>query len=109
MTDLDTGEPTAETAITNDRPDGTDNTRPKHAEADSTGGTVLEWAKAAGIRAVKTAAQAALGVIGTGAIGLIQVDWANAASVAALAAVVSLLTSVVGLPEVADGTTVTRL
>ena len=109
MTNLDTGEPTTETGIANDQPDGNDNTRPKHAAADSTGNTVLEWVRAAAIRAAKTAAQAALGVIGTGAIGLIQVDWLNVASVAALAAVVSLLTSVVGLPEVADGTTVTRL
>lgn len=46
-------------------------------------------------RAVRTAAQAALGVIGAGAVGLLDVEWGTTASVAGLAAVVSLLTSFV--------------
>lgn len=45
-------------------------------------------------RAVRTAAQAALGVIGAEQLGLLDVDWSVAGSVAGLAAVVSLLTSV---------------
>lgn len=45
-------------------------------------------------RAIKTAAQSALGVLGAGALGVLDVDWANLGSVAALATVVSLLTSV---------------
>lgn len=56
-------------------------------------------AKAAAIRAVKTAAQAAIGVIGAStAMG--GVDWLLAGSSAMLAAIVSLLTSIAGLPEV---------
>lgn len=57
------------------------------------------WLKAAGIRAVKTLAQAAIGVIGS-SVALGEVDWILVGSSAALAAILSLLTSVAGLPEV---------
>lgn len=63
----------------------------------------MSWLKAATVRALKTAAQAAIGVIGTGAVGLMEADWLNVLSVAAMAAVVSYLTSIAGLPEVDDG------
>ena len=45
-------------------------------------------------RAVKTVAQTAVSVIGTGAVGLLDVDWLTVLSVSALAGVLSLLTSV---------------
>ena len=57
------------------------------------------WWKAAGVRAIKTVAQAAIGTIGASAL-LSEVDWLVVASAAALAGVLSLLTSVAGLPEV---------
>lgn len=60
------------------------------------------WLKAAGIRAVKTMAQSALAVIGTGTIGLMQVDWVNLVSITLMAGVCSILTSVAGLPEVEE-------
>ena len=47
----------------------------------------------AGERAVKTFAQALLGVLTGGATGVLDVDWVAALSVAALATIVSLLTS----------------
>ena len=59
-----------------------------------------QWWRAAGIRAVKTMAQTAVALIGTGAVGFTDLDWARIASVAGVAAVLSLLTSVAGLPEV---------
>lgn len=62
----------------------------------------MKWWKAAGIRAVKTSAQAAVALIGTGALGLLDVDWLATVSGAGLAGVVSLLTSLGGLPEVED-------
>lgn len=62
----------------------------------------MSWFKAATVRAIKTAAQAAIGVIGTGAIGILEADWANVVSVALMAAVLSYLMSIAGLPE-ADG------
>ena len=44
-----------------------------------------------------------LGVVGTTAVGITQVDWLGAASVGATAAVISVLVAVAtGLPEV-DG------
>ncbi len=61
------------------------------------------WAVAALTRAVKTAAQTAVSLIGTGAVGFTDLDWLQIASVSGVAAVVSILTSVAGLPEVADG------
>lgn len=45
-------------------------------------------------RAVKTAAQAAVGVLGVDALGVLDVDWAGVASVSGLAAVLSVLTSI---------------
>ena len=61
----------------------------------------LTWLKAAGIRAVKTVAQAAVAAIGTAAV-LGDVNWIVVASTAVLSGILSLLTSVAGLPEV-DG------
>lgn len=59
-----------------------------------------KWWKAAGIRAIKTVAQTAVAMIGTGTIGILDVDWKVVVSTAALAGVLSLLTSIGGLPEV---------
>ncbi|MDD6479591.1 MAG: holin [Oscillospiraceae bacterium] len=56
------------------------------------------WIKAAGIRAVKTVAQAAVAAIGTAA-ALGEVDWKFTLSTALLAGIISLLTSLAGLPE----------
>ena len=61
-----------------------------------------QWVKCAGIRAIKTVAQTAVGSIGASAI-FSEVDWKIVVSGALLAGVVSLLTSVAGLPEVKDG------
>ena len=58
-----------------------------------------KWAKAAGIRALKTMAQTAVAVIGTGAV-ISAVDWKMVVSSAIVAGVVSLLTSVAGITEV---------
>ena len=62
---------------------------------------ILAWLHAAGIRAIKTVAQTAVGVIGASAV-LTDVDWLVVASAAVLAGVVSLLTSIAGLPELPD-------
>lgn len=57
------------------------------------------WFKAAGIRAIKTVAQAAIATIGAStAMG--EVNWPLVASASVLAGILSLLTSVAGLPEV---------
>lgn len=66
------------------------------------------WAAAAGVRAVKTAAQTATGVIGASA-AMGDVDWVFVGSCALLAGIVSMLTSVAGIPEVGDGASVAKL
>lgn len=57
-----------------------------------------DWAKKAGIRAVKTVAQTAVATIGTSAV-VSQVDWLMVGGAALLAGVLSLLTSLTGIPE----------
>ena len=61
-------------------------------------GNFKEWAKAAGVRAIKTVAQTAVATIGTSAV-IGDVNWAMVASASALAGVLSVLTSIAGLPE----------
>ena len=60
----------------------------------------VNWIKAAGIRAVKTMAQTAVGMLSGDMLGVMEADWIAVASVAVMAGIVSLLTSVAGLPEV---------
>lgn len=59
----------------------------------------INWAKAAGVRAVKTVAQTFVATIGTAAV-LQDVNWVMVASASVLAGVISLATSIAGLPEV---------
>lgn len=59
-----------------------------------------KWWKAAGTRAIKTFFQTFVGVIGTSAVVLSDVNWAVVISASALAGILSLGTSLAGLPEV---------
>lgn len=62
----------------------------------------IEWAKAAGIRAVKTFFQvfASLITVDGLATGIEDINWLRIASVAAVSGVYSIATSFAGLPEV---------
>ena len=60
-----------------------------------------KWIKAAGVRAIKTVAQTAVGIIGASAI-ISEVDWKVVLSASLLAGITSLLTSIAGLPEVKE-------
>lgn len=59
----------------------------------------INWAKAAGVRAIKTFAQTFVATIGTAAV-IQDVNWVMVVSASVLAGVISLATSVAGLPEV---------
>lgn len=61
-----------------------------------------QWWKAAGIRAIKTMAQAAIAMIGASTM-VTETNWAMVASATAMAGVLSLLTSITGLPECDTG------
>jgi hypothetical protein len=62
--------------------------------------TVNFW-KTAGETAVRVAAAAALGAIGTSQISALEVDWGQLAGIAVLAGIVSILTSLsIPTPEV---------
>lgn len=58
-----------------------------------------KWFKAAGVRAIKTIAQTAIGTIGASAY-MGDVNWLMVGSASLLAGILSLLTSIAGLPEV---------
>ncbi len=62
---------------------------------------ILKWAKAAGIRAIKTVAETAIATIGTSAV-IAEVDWKLVVSASLLSGLVSLLLSVKGLPELKE-------
>lgn len=66
------------------------------------------WAKASGIRAIKTMAQTAIATIGTSFI-IADVDWRVVLSASALSGLLSVLTSLAGLPEekIEDGVEIT--
>ena len=62
---------------------------------------VIQWLKKAGIRAVKTMAQAFIASIGT-ALVISEVDWKYVISASILAGILSLATSLAGLPELEE-------
>lgn len=59
------------------------------------------WWKAAGIRAVKTMAQAAIATIGASTM-ITETNWVMVGSATAMAGILSLLTSIAGLPEIEE-------
>lgn len=56
------------------------------------------WWKAAGTRAIKTIAQAAISTIGASTL-VAEVNWLMVVSASLMAGILSLLTSISGLPE----------
>ena len=60
-----------------------------------------KWIKAASVRAIKTVAQTAVGIIGASAI-ISEVDWKVVLSASLSAGITSLLTSIAGLPEIKE-------
>lgn len=67
-----------------------------------------EWAKNAAIRAVKTMAQTAVGMLTGNMVGVMDVDWIAVASVSVMSGIISVLTSIAGIPEVPNTLTTTK-
>jgi hypothetical protein len=61
-----------------------------------------EWLKAAGIRALKTFAQALAVFLVGDKTGIADVSWPRALSLAGAMALASVLTSIAGLPELPE-------
>lgn len=59
------------------------------------------WWKAAGVRAVKTMAQAAIATIGASTM-ITETNWVMVGSATVMAGLLSILTSLAGLPEVEE-------
>lgn len=69
---------------------------------------VLTWLAAAAVRALKTAAQAALGVMSAATL-MGEVSWPMVGSAALFAAIFSLITSIAGIPEIEEGASVLKM
>lgn len=85
----------------------TDQPAPLDTEGPNDG--PVEWLSAALVRALKTAAQSALASVPATAGTIGGVDWRIVAGTAALAAVMSVITSLAGIPEVQDGTSLPQI
>lgn len=59
------------------------------------------WWKAAGIRALKTVCQTAIGTIGTSAL-MSDVNWIMVGSASLLSGIICILSCIGGLPEVKE-------
>lgn len=70
---------------------------------------VLDWVKAALIRAVKTAAQSLVACVGTSAVNIVSLDWPQMLGIAATAFVLSICNSLAGVPEVSNGDSITKI
>ena len=63
----------------------------------------IKWLKAAGRRAIKTMAQAAVTLIGTDMVNIVSLDWKYILGACATMGALSICTSLAGLPELNGG------
>lgn len=60
---------------------------------------IVKWLRIVGVRVVKTMAETAVGLIGTNAVGITDVDWLGVGSAVALSGVVTILLNIKSIPE----------
>ena len=65
-----------------------------------------EWAVAAAVRGIKTAAQVGVILVGSDIVNIVTLDWPYIIGCMAGGFVLSMLTSVAGIPEVDNGASV---
>lgn len=70
---------------------------------------IKKWIIAALIRAIKSAAQAGVMLIGADTVSIVTLDWPMILGGMATMAVLSIFTSMAGLPEVGEGASVAKL
>ena len=58
-----------------------------------------KWVKSVGIKTIKTMAETAIGVIGTNAVGITDVDWLGVGSAVLLSGIVTILFNIKSIPE----------
>ena len=65
--------------------------------------SIIKWAKAAVVRAVKTGAQAIVTLDGSDKVNIVSLDWPQILGITATMMVQSVCTSIAGVPEVEAG------
>lgn len=65
---------------------------------------IKKWCVAAGVRALKSGAQALITLIGSDMVNIVTLDWPQILGCAATMMVISVCMSVAGVPEVEEGT-----
>lgn len=65
---------------------------------------IKKWCVAAGVRALKSGAQALITLIGADMVNIVTLDWPQILGCAATMIVISVCMSVAGVPEVEEGT-----
>lgn len=68
-----------------------------------------DWAIATGIRAIKTAGEALVVLIGSDMINVVDLDWSYILGATVTMMILSVAMSLKGIPEVNDGSSVTSI
>ena len=65
--------------------------------------SIIKWAKAAAVRAVKTGAETIVTLIGSDMVNIVSLDWPQILGITATTMVLSVCISIAGVPEVESG------
>lgn len=65
--------------------------------------SIIKWAKAAAVRAVKTGAESIVTLVGSDMVNIVSLDWPQILGITATTMVLSVCISIAGVPEVESG------